>query len=132
LLLAARDWEPGIQCAAVSSLGWSQPQDELGVTQLLQHVRADSNADVRRAAESALARLGERRALQNFRAALAGETENAVDETIRAIARERILWLWPDLDALADSDDGHVAMSARESLERMREGVAGESFCDND
>ena len=114
-----------IRRSAVASLGWSDALCESEVTRVLQRARCDADMEVRQAAEAALARMGERRALQNFRAILAGETENAVDETIRVIARERILWLWPDLDALADSDDGHIAMAARESLEQMREGVAG-------
>lgn len=125
LLLAAKDGDAAIRCAAIGSLGWSEPQREFDVNRVLQGARSDGDAEVRHAAEATLARMGERRALQGYRASLAGETENAVDETIRIIARERILWLWPDLDALADSDDGSIALAARESLEQMRESVAG-------
>ena len=37
------------------------------------------------------------------------------------MANEALTLLWPDLDRLADSDDGDVAALAREAVERLRE-----------
>lgn len=125
LLIAAADRDPRMRAAALGSLGWQPPIEEWAVHRTLQSGRADRDHDVRSAAEAALARLGERRALQSLRAALAGETERAVTDTVQFIAREQILWLWPDLDALADSDDLDVALAARDALEQMRENVGG-------
>jgi HEAT repeat protein len=125
LLVAARDWDPTIRTAAVSSLGWWEPLNRPDVVGVLQWAREDANADVRRQAEAALARLGERRALQLMRAALVGESEGGVPEAIRFIAAERLFWLWPELDTLADADDLETALAAREALEQMREDIAG-------
>jgi hypothetical protein len=125
LLLAARDWDPTFRTAAVGSLGWWEPLARLDVLQALDRARSDSHADVRRFAEAALARLGERRALQTFRGWLAGESDAAVPDAIRFIADERLFWLWPELDTLADSDELETALAAREALEQMREDLAG-------
>jgi hypothetical protein len=125
LLLAARDWDPTIRLAAVGSIGWWEPLERAGVLQALDQARGDANGDVRRAAEAALARLGERRALQTFRCWLAGETEAGVPDAIRYIAAERLYWIWPELDALADGEDAEIAAAAREALEQMREDLAG-------
>ena len=80
---------------------------------------------MRLAAEAALARLGERRALQFFRQSLVGESDTPVAEAIRRVAAEGLTWLWPELDALADADDPEVALHAREALEQLREEMAG-------
>ena len=125
LMLAARDWDPTFRAAAVGSLGWWEPLARLDVLQSLDRARTDSHADVRRCAEAALARLGERRALQTFRGWLAGESDAAIPDAIRVIADERLFWLWPELDALADSDELETALAAREALEQMREDLAG-------
>jgi hypothetical protein len=125
LVVAARDWDPIIRTAAVSSLGWWEPLKRSEVAGALQKAREDANADVRRQAEAALARLGERRALQVMRAALVGESEGGVPDAIRFIAAERLFWLWPELDALADADELETALAAREALEQMREDLAG-------
>lgn len=125
LLIAAADYDPQVRAVALGSLGWHSPVEEWAVHRTLQTGRSDRDHEVRTAAEAALARLGERKALQSLRAALAGETERAVTDTVQFIAREYILWLWPDLDALADSDDLDVAMAARDALEQMRENVGG-------
>ncbi len=121
LLLAARDWDPAIRQAAVASLGWWEPCARPEVLLTLQDARRDPNADVRQAARAALARLGERRALQWFRQALTGEDAQRVHDTIQMIATENLTLLWPDLDRLADSDDTCLAQFAREALERLCE-----------
>jgi hypothetical protein len=121
LLLATRDWDPTYRAAAVSSLGWWEPVQRAEVLLTLQDARRDANPDVRQAARAALARLGERQALLWFRQTLASEDPQRVYDTIQAIAVEGLTLLWPDLDRLADSEDGDVAHHAREALERMSE-----------
>jgi hypothetical protein len=126
LLSAARDWDPIYRAAAVSSFGWSPPIAGPTVLSWLNDARDDVNAEVRLAAQAALARLGERRALHWFRQTLVGETDAPPSpEAIRRIAAEGLTWLWPDLDQLADSDDVEVAHHAREALEQMRETALG-------
>jgi hypothetical protein len=125
LQLAARDWDPTIRAVAIGNLGWWEPLERTSVLRSLQLARADANADVRRAAEAALARLGERRALQTIRGWLVGDADARVAEAIRFIAAERIYWLWSELDAAADRDDPEIAAAAREALEQMREDLAG-------
>jgi hypothetical protein len=121
LLLAARDWDPAFRAAAYGSLGWWEPIERAEVLLSLQDGRRDLNADVRQAARAALARLGERQALQAFRHGLTSEEPVRVLETIQVIAAEGLTLLWPDLDRLADSEDLEVAHHAREALERLGE-----------
>jgi hypothetical protein len=125
LRAAAFDWDPTIRAPAVGSLGWWEPSDRAAVVGLLVHTRDDLNADVRLAAEAALARLGERRALQFFRQTLVGESDTPVPEAVRRVAAEGLTWLWPELDALADADDPEVAQNAREAVEQLREDLTG-------
>jgi hypothetical protein len=121
LLLAARDWDPTFRTAAVSSLGWWEPINRRGVLVCLQLCRRDPNPEVRQAARAALARLGERQALQGFRQALNSEDLQHVHETLQIAASEGLTILWPDLDELADANDPDLAHHAREALERLRE-----------
>jgi hypothetical protein len=121
LLLAARDWDPAIRIAAYGSLGWWEPVKRTELLLSLQDGRRDLNADVRHAARAALARLGERQALQAFRQGLTSEQPVRVLETIQTIAAEGLTLLWPDLDRLADSEDPEVAHHAREALELLGE-----------
>jgi hypothetical protein len=121
LLLASRDWDPTYRAAAMSSLGWWEPQQRALVLLTLQDGRRDANPDVRHAARAALARLGERQALQWFRHTLTSEDSQRTHEAIRAVAVEGITLLWPDLDRLADAEDTDVAQHAREALERLCE-----------
>ncbi|MCI0460260.1 MAG: HEAT repeat domain-containing protein [Gemmataceae bacterium] len=121
LLLAVRDWDPTFRSAAMASLGWWEPFDRPFVLHSLQEGRRDPSAEVRQAARAALARLGERQALQWFRQALTGENTQRVHETIQLVASEALTLLWPDLDRLADHEDLEIALHARESLERLRE-----------
>ncbi len=121
LLLAAHDWDPSYRALAVSSLGWWEPWRRVEVLLHLQEARFDPSPDVRHAARGALARLGERHALQWFRQALSSCNPQRVQEAVLAVAVEGLTLLWPDLDRLADADDSDIAFSAREALEQMRE-----------
>jgi hypothetical protein len=121
LLLAARDWDPTYRAAALSSLGWWEPVHRPNVLRCLQEGRRDPSIEVRQMARAALARLGERQALQWFRQALTAENSQRVHEAIQTVASEALMMLWPDLDRLADADDPEVAFHAREALERLRE-----------
>jgi hypothetical protein len=121
LLLAARDWDPTVRVGALGSLGWWEPLQRPDVLLTLQDARRDANPDVRHAARAALARLGERQALQWFRQALTSEDPQRVHDTVQAIATEGLTLLWPDLDRLADAEDLDVSFQAREALERLRE-----------
>jgi len=121
LLLAARDWDPTYRMHAVSSFGWWEPLQRPDVLLTLQDARRDPNPDVRQTARAALARLGERQALQWFRQTLVSEDPQRVHDTIQTIAAEGLTLLWPDLDRLADAEDPDVAHHAREALERLAE-----------
>jgi hypothetical protein len=121
LLLAARDWDPVIRTSAVGSLGWWEPLQRSDVLLTLQDARRDPNPEVRQTARAALARLGERQALQWFRQTLTSEDPQRVHETIMIAATENLTLLWPDLDRLADAEDTDVAHHAREALERLCE-----------
>jgi hypothetical protein len=121
LVLAAQDWDPTYRLAAISSLGWWEPVQRPLVLSCLQQARRDCCPEVRQLARAALARLGECHALRSFREALRGEDLHHVHETLQMIAGESLTLLWPDLDKLADSDDGDVAHHAREALERLGE-----------
>jgi hypothetical protein len=93
------------------------------VLRCLHAARQDRCEEVRPAAQAALARLGERRALAAFRAALTAESSAPVHEAIGRVAAEGLTWLWPDLDRLADAEDGDIALHAREALECLRENL---------
>ena len=121
LRLAAHDWDPTYRAAALSSLGWWEPVQRRLILMTLQEAKRDVNPDVRHAARAALARLGERQALQWFRQTLASEDPLRMHEAIQAVAVEGLTLLWPDLDHLADAEDADVAQLAREALERMCE-----------
>jgi hypothetical protein len=124
LLRAAGGGDAGRRSAAVGSLGWWEPVQTEAVRRCLQSARADRDTAVSRAAQAALARLGERRALAAFREALTAESAAPVHETIRRVAEEGLTWLWPDLDRLADADDADIALHAREALESLRDDLA--------
>jgi len=121
LILAANDWDPSYRHAAVGSLGWWEPFRRPQMLACLAQARRDPSPEVRQYARAALARLGERAALQWFRAALAGEDNRNVHEAIQAAGQEGLTLLWPDLDRLTDADDPDVAQHAREALERLGE-----------
>jgi len=121
LILACRDWDPTYRAAAVSSLGWWEPVNRRAVLSSLNDGRRDSSLEVRQAARAALARLGERQALQWFRQALTTENAQRLHEAIQVVAAEGLTLLWPDLDRLADADDPDVANHVREALECLCE-----------
>lgn len=121
LLVAARDWDPTYRQAAIGSLGWWEPFHRKEVLDELQQARRDPNAEVRNQARAALARLGERQALQWFRQTLTNEDPQRIHEAIQIVASEGLVLLWPDLDRLADAENLDVAHHARESLERLCE-----------
>jgi len=124
LLLSSRDCDPTYRAAAFSGMGWWEPMHRRDVLNALQEGRRDPNVEVRQAARSALARLGERQALQWFRQGLVSEDVQRIHETIQLAAAESLTLLWPDLDRLADAEDADVAHHAREALERLREEMA--------
>ncbi len=121
LLMAAQDREAPYRAAALSSLGWWEPVLRPEVLSALTLARRDPHAEVRQAARAALARLGERQALQWFRQALTCEEPQHVHEAVQVVASEGLTLLWPDLDRLVDSDNPEVAHHAREALERLAE-----------
>jgi HEAT repeat protein len=121
LLLAAHDPDPIYRSTAVASLGWWEPFRRNEVLVHLQDARFDPSAEVRHAARTALARLGERQALEWFRQALLSENRLRVLEAIQTVAVESLTLLWPDLDHLTDAEDSDVAFCAREAVHQMRE-----------
>jgi hypothetical protein len=121
LCQAAADWDPTCRVAAVSSLGWWEPILRAEVIECLNEARRDPNAEVRQAARGALARLGERQALQWFRQGLTAENSQHLHEALQVVAGEGLTLLWPDLDRLADAEDPDIAHHAREALERLSE-----------
>mgnify|MGYP001197185634 CR=1 FL=1 len=124
LLTASRDWDPACRRAAISSLCWWEPLSRVEVLLQLQSARFDSSGEVRHAARAALARLGERQALQWFRQALLSDNRACVLEAVHTVAQEGLTLLWPELDGLVDADEPDVAFFARECLEQMHEDLA--------
>jgi HEAT repeat protein len=121
LLTAAHDWDPTFRSAALSSLGWWEPLGRGEVLLHLQDARFDPSPEVRHAARAALARLGERQALQWFRQALGSDNRQRALEAVQAVAVEGLTLLWPDLDELAEGEDADLAYCAREALEQLQE-----------
>ena len=121
LLNAALQGDSPCRIAAIRSLGWTEPTDRAAVIRFLRDARFDSCSEVRQAARAALARLGERQALQWYRQALHSEQPPRVLEAIHAIAQEGITLLWPELDAMLDQDDPEIAYCARQALFQMSE-----------
>lgn len=121
LLQACSDWDPTYRAAAYTSLGWWAPFRCQEALRRLQQGRRDPCPEVRQTARAALARLGERQALQWFRQALLGHESQHVHEAIQLIANEGLTLLWPDLDRMTDSEDLDVAQHAREAVARLFE-----------
>jgi hypothetical protein len=124
LLAGARNRDAAVRAAALGSLGWWVPVNHEAVLARLNEARFDHVPAVQNAAQAALARLGERQALRWFRQQLAGDSPEPIHRVIQLVAEEGILLLWPDLDALADAEDGDIAFHACEALEQMREGLS--------
>jgi hypothetical protein len=121
LLSAARDWDPTVRAAALSSLGWWEPLNRAETLLHLQDARHDPNGEVRNFARAALARLGERQALLWFHQALCSDNPQRVREAIIRIQQEGLTLLWPHLDKLAETAEPEIALFAREMLEQMQE-----------
>ena len=125
LLRVATGDDTELRRIAVSSLGWWPPCDPDSVMRVLRVVRTDPDAHTRRNAVSALARLGERAALNEVRAGLSAEETAIRAETAARIAAEELSWLWPDLQECVETSDPDTALAAAEAVERLREHVLG-------
>src|SRR5262249_11383771 len=127
LLEGTRSRDISVRTAALGSLGWWVPINYDTVLGRLKEARCERVPAVQNAAYAALARLGERNALRWFRQQLAGESPEPIHRVIQLIAEEGLLLLWPDLDALADAEDGDIAFHACEALEQLREDLSDSS-----
>ncbi len=125
LTRAACSVDSDVRIAAVSALGWWSPFDPDSVMRVLRILRTDPDEGTRRAAVSALARLGERAAISEVRVGLTAEEPALRIATAARIAAEELSWLWPDVQELADSDDPETALAATEAAERLRELALG-------
>lgn len=121
----ARHGTPRERATALGSLGWYEPFDELVVRQIPVEARYDDQPSIRIAARAALARLGERLALEEYRGVLESEPSPMVCDAVRQAAQQKLVWLWPDVDRLADASNVELARVARESLEQMHEELFG-------
>lgn len=108
----------------VSSLGWWEPFDLRAVTSFLAGLRNHRELDVCFAVNSALARFGERKALQWLRGNLNHEDISLVHQTIHVISTQGISLLWPELDQLVEATDADIAFHAREAIANLSEGLS--------
>ncbi|HEV3437367.1 MAG TPA: HEAT repeat domain-containing protein [Gemmata sp.] len=126
LLRAAATTDPELRQAAAAALGWWPPINPGAVVGTLRTLRTDPiHTETRRAAVAALARLGERTALQEIRDELLSEEPAIRAAAANRIALEELSWLWPDLQEVADSEDPQTALAALEAIERLREQILG-------
>ncbi|VTS05203.1 HEAT repeat domain-containing protein [Tuwongella immobilis] len=125
LLRIVRSDDPTFRLHAIRSLGWNDPTDPAAVVGTLQQASLDPHPEIRQRAVAALARLGDRAALQEVRERLAVDSHDEQRQGMQLIIEEGLSWLWPDLDRLADAEDPEVAFLAREALEQMREDCLG-------
>jgi hypothetical protein len=116
---------PAVQHAAFGAMGWWEPFDPAAVVACLRTGRADSDPRTRQVATGALARLGDRAAVEEFSSALAGEEPDLRQAAARAVAAEGLTWLWPDLQSVADNSDPDTALAASEAIEQLREQLFG-------
>ncbi len=114
-----------LRTAAIGTLGWWPPYEPERVVSTLRAARIDTDPDIRTAAVSALARLGERAALSEVVAGLRSEEPGIRVATAARIATEELTWLWPDLEDAAESPDVDPALAASEALEQLRERLFG-------
>lgn len=125
LLRCATAPAPTLRHAAIGSLGWWAPFDPNHMLPVLRAARTAPDPETRRAAVSALARLGERAALAELTAGLASEEATIRQDTAARIGAEELSWLWPDLETAAESADADTALAASEALECLRERLFG-------
>ncbi len=125
LLRTATATNPALRNAAIGSLGWWAPFDPNNVVGALRAARTDSDTETRRAAVSALARLGERSALAEITTGLDSEEPAIRQDAAARIAAEELSWAWPDLETAAESSDPDTALAATEALESLRERLFG-------
>lgn len=125
IVLAAESNDPADRLAAIRSLGWWEPLLRNDVRELLRQNKFDSRAEIRRAAHAACARLGECAAIAALTDALHRPNPIAAIEAIRVCGEEGLFWLWPELDALTESDDPHIVSAAWEAIEVLRESSVG-------
>jgi HEAT repeat protein len=114
-----------IRRAAAGSLGWWAPLDPVSVIGALRQARTDPDERTRRAASAALARLGERASLNEHQEELHTEDSAVRLAAINRIAAEEISWLWPEVQALTETDDLETALAATEACEQFRESILG-------
>ncbi len=124
-LQASRADDPSIRAAGLGAFGWSDGFNMSAVVVTLQAGRIDPDPAARRAAVAALARFGERAALREIAGGFAAEDLATRQAAVRVVAAEGISWLWPDLDALAETADPETALTASEAVERLREDAFG-------
>jgi HEAT repeat protein len=125
LLRVAATTDPELRRAAATAFGWWPPLDPTAVLGTLRSLRTDGHIETRRSAVAALARLGERSALQEIRDELLSEEPGIRATIANRIANEELSWLWPDLQDVADSEDPRSALAALEAIERIREQMLG-------
>lgn len=126
LLRAAATADSDLRQTAAAALGWWAPINPSSVMGVLRMLRTDSiHVETRRSAVAALARLGERSALQEIRDELLSEETAIRAATASRIAAEGLSWLWPDLQDVADSDDPQTSLAALEAIEQLREQTLG-------
>jgi hypothetical protein len=121
LVLAAQDAEPAVRAAAFSAMGWWDPYDIQSLRARLEVGRIDLNSDVRQAARGALARLGERHALQWHREAMHSEDVRVVHEALQSVADEGLTLLMPEVDALREHSNPEIAYHAGETMIQLGE-----------
>jgi HEAT repeat protein len=117
--------EPELRKAALQSLGWWEPIHRDEVLGAIRVARLDERSEIRKAALAAAARLGECAAIQTIRETLVRQHPVPVLDAIRVCGSEGLTWLWPDLDALTESDDPNIASEAWEIIEQLRERFMG-------
>lgn len=125
LLRSLEHADPGVRCAALSALGHWNPVDPNAVVPAIRTARASAHPAERRAAVGALARLGDRSALDGFASGLRSEEPALRAATATRVAAEHLTWLWPDLETVANGPDADAALAAAEALEVLREHIFG-------
>ncbi|MFO0866409.1 MAG: hypothetical protein U0744_17485 [Gemmataceae bacterium] len=125
LVLASQDAEPAVRAEAFSAMGWWDPYDFAGLRARLELGRIDLNADVRHAARGALARLGERHALQWHREMMNSDDVRIVHEALQSVAEEGLTLLMPEVDALREHANPEIAYHASETMTQLSEDFMG-------